>query len=181
MEKRISFVEMQSVKSVAKAVDPILKQKAKVENQIAGLDAEFDAKARAAVEKLYERIKAEKAARLATLNTELEAKQRLLASMESGVVEMTGLHVTDLVVKVVETAENGTKTTKWKTTDIVSYDDSKKQYVITLPTTDEINAAVEEKLAEEEANFQAGNEGTEDTGDAAETEAGQAASGEAAN
>lgn len=136
MEKRTSFIEMQSVKSVAKAVDPILKQKARIESQIAGLDAEFDIKTKAAIEKLHERIKAEKAARLAALNVELEAKQKLLTSMESGVVEMTGMHVADIVVKVVETAENGTKTTKWKTTNIVSYDDSKKQYVIDMQTPD---------------------------------------------
>ena len=108
MEKRISYFEFQSVKSVAKAIDPKVKEAKKLETQIKEL-----------AEK-YKGVLAE------------------IDLYEAGVVKNIGLHVTDLVKKVMEPTGkeiNGkpVKVTKYLPTDIVTYDDSTKEYVITIP------------------------------------------------
>lgn len=133
MEKRISFIEMQSVKSVAKAIDPYLRQKARLEAQLSGLDDEFKAKAAEALEKLKEKIKADMAAKQQKLNSEIEATEKQIAAVEAGIVSIVGFHVTDLVKKVIEPNEKGIKETKYLPTDIVSYDKETKQFIITVP------------------------------------------------
>ena len=122
MEKRISFFEFQSVKSVAKAIEPKLREQAKIKNQMEKLANE------------YKKCDAD------------------IAALESGVVSLIGFHVQDLIKKVVEDTGrvdkegNPVKVTKYVPTDIVTYDDTAKQYVIT--TSDE-EAVVEETPAEE--------------------------------
>ena len=111
MEKRISFFEFQSVKNVAKAIEPHLREQYKIKAQI---------------EKLAEQYKKEQAA---------------IDALEEGVVKIVGFHVNELVKKVVETSEKGLKITKYLPTDMVSYDDATKQFVIT--TVDENSETVE--------------------------------------
>ena len=108
MEKRISYFEFQSVKSVAKAIDPKLREAEKLEAQIKEL-----------AEK-YKGVQAE------------------ISLYEAGVVKNIGFHVTELVKKVMEPTGkeiNGkpVKVTKYLPTDIVTYDDNTKEYVITVP------------------------------------------------
>lgn len=108
MEKRISFFEFQSVKSVAKAIEPKLREQAKIKNQMEKLANE------------YKKCDAD------------------IAALESGVVSLIGFHVKDLIQKVVEDTGrvdkegNPVKVTKYVPTDIVTYDDTAKQYVITI-------------------------------------------------
>ena len=122
MEKRISFFEFQSVKSVAKAIEPKLREQAKIKNQMEKLANE------------YKKCDAD------------------IAALESGVVSLIGFHVQDLIKKVVEDTGrvdkegNPVKVTKYVPTDIVTYDDTAKQYVIT--TSDE-ETVVEETPVEE--------------------------------
>lgn len=75
-----------------------------------------------------------------------------IQSLEAGIVNVIGLRVEDLVKKVVEPGidanGNPKKTTKYVKTDRVSYDDVKKQYVITLPDLPQEQA--EEAPAERE-------------------------------
>lgn len=117
MEKRISFFEFQSVKSVAKAIEPKLREQAKIKNQMEKLANE------------YKKCDAD------------------IAALESGVVNLIGFHVKDLVQKVVEETGrvdkegNAVKVTKYVPTDIVTYDDTAKQYVI--KTSDEETPAEE--------------------------------------
>jgi len=109
MEKRISFFEFQSVKSVAKAIEPKLREQAKIKNQMEKLANE------------YKKCDAD------------------IAALESGVVSLIGFHVKDLVQKIVEETGrvdkegNPVKVTKYVPTDIVTYDDTAKQYVIKTP------------------------------------------------
>ena len=109
MEKRISFFEFQSVKSVAKAIEPKLREQAKIKNQMEKLANE------------YKKCDAD------------------IAALESGVVSLIGFHVKDLIQKVVEDTGrvdkegNPVKVTKYVPTDIVTYDDTAKQYVIKTP------------------------------------------------
>jgi len=110
MEKRISYRDYQSVKSVAKAIDPKLREAASLEKKIAALTEE--------------------------LNT---CKEQI-SFLEAGIVKTLGFHVTDAVKKVIEpTGKTDAKgkpvmQTKYIPTDNVAYDADKKQYVITLGT-----------------------------------------------
>lgn len=70
MEKRISFTQFQSVKTVAKACDPLFRESERLKEQIA---------------KLAEKYKA--------CLTQISA-------LEAGVVQIVGFHVNDLVVRV---------------------------------------------------------------------------------
>lgn len=107
MEKRISYSQFQSVKSVAKACDPLIVKKNK-------LKAKLDA--------IYEEYN--------NLSTQVSA-------LEAGVLQIIGFHVDDLVKKVIETSQdkNGkeVKITKYLPTEIVSYDKDSKQYIISVP------------------------------------------------
>ncbi len=110
MEKRISFYEFQSVKSVAKACDPIMRKRDKVKAQIEKLAKEY---------KEYD--------------TQIQ-------TLEAGIKQIMGFRVEELVKKVIEPGvdKNGkeTKTTKYLPTDMVVYDEATKQFVINVPDAD---------------------------------------------
>lgn len=79
MEKRISYFEYQSVKNVARAIEPHLRTQRTIKAQI---------------ERLAEQFKREQAA---------------IDALEEGVVKVIGFHTTDLIKKVVETTDKGAK------------------------------------------------------------------------
>lgn len=150
MEKRISYSHFQQTKNVAKTIDPILRQKARIQAQIDGLEEEFKQKAEEALEKLKQKIKDDMAKKQASLVAQLEEKDKDIAVFEAGIVNNIGFHITDLVKKVIETDANGNKTTKYLPTDIVSYDSTTREYVITVPDEEQPEAeAATEALAEE--------------------------------
>ena len=138
MEKRISFFEFQSVKSVAKAIEPKLREQAKIKNQMEKLANE------------YKKCDAD------------------IAALESGVVSLIGFHVQDLIKKVVEDTGrvdkegNNVKVTKYVPTDIVTYDDTAKQYVIKTPDEETVT---EETPAEEPVEAPVPEEGSDFDGD----------------
>lgn len=111
MEKRISYSQFQSVRSVAKACDPLITKRNKVSEKINKLVKEYN-----------------------DYNTQIE-------SLEAGIKQIIGFSVEELVKKVIEPGvdANGQpkKTTKYLPTDIVSYDEEKKQYVITVEDSKE--------------------------------------------
>lgn len=115
MEQRISYRDFQSVKSVAKAIDPKVRERETLTKKI---------------QELAEQYK------------KVDAQINLL---EQGIVQTLGFHVTDLVKKIVEpTGANDPKTgkpikvTKYVPTERVAYDAAKKQYVITMPDPENI-------------------------------------------
>ena len=123
MEKRISYSQFQSVKRVAQACDPLMVKREKVKEKIEKLAAEY---------KDYD--------------TQIK-------SLEAGIVQVIGCRVEDIVKKVIEPGVdvNGKtkKTTKYLPTDIVSYDENHKQYVITLPDPENTaNPSAEDKDTE---------------------------------
>lgn len=146
MEKRISFVEFQSVKSVAKAIDPYLRLKSRLENQIAGIDDEFKAKAEEELIKLKARLKANMDAKKEKLETALKENDSQIAAIEAGIVSIIGFHVTDLVKKVREPNEKGDVETKYVPTEIVSYDNAAKEYVISTPDNSEEETQEEQPI-----------------------------------
>ena len=107
MEKKISYSQFQSVKSVAKACDPLIVKRNKIKAKLDVLQQEYD-----------------------DLNGQVSA-------LEAGILQIIGFHVEELVHKVIETSQdkNGkeVKTTKYLPTDIVSYDKDAKQYIINVP------------------------------------------------
>lgn len=107
MEKRISYSEFQSVKSVAKSCDPMITKRNKLKAKIEELAKEY------------------------------KSCDDYISTLEAGVVKIIGFRVEELVKKVIEPGvdNNGQpkKTTKYLPTDIVSYDEKHKQYVITIP------------------------------------------------
>lgn len=109
MEKRISFDQFQSVKRVAQACNPLMVKREKIKAKIEVLVKEY---------KDYD---------------------TQIASLEAGIKQVVGFRVEELVKKVIEPGvdNNGQpkKTTKYLPTDIVSYDEKHKQYVITIPNT----------------------------------------------
>ena len=132
MEKRIPFFHFQSVKSVAKAIDPHLKTMTKLKNSVLAIKEEYDAK--------QAKLKAEFEEKAAKVKQEYDACQLQIDSLETGILQITGFHVADLVKKVIEpTGKTDPKTgkpikvTKYLPTDIVSYDEATKEYVITVP------------------------------------------------
>lgn len=145
MEKRISYSQFQSVKRVAQACDPLIVKKSKLKEKIEKLAAEY---------KDYD---------------------MQIASLEAGIKNVVGFRVEELVKKVIEPGvdQNGQpkKTTKYLPTDIVSYDENTKQYVITTPD--------EEK---EEANPSSDNaESQEENIDTTATETSEPTEGNEAN
>lgn len=107
MEKRISFRDFQSVKSVAKAMDPKLR------------------------ERNILRTKLEK---IAGTYKKVDDQINL---MDASIFQSIGMHVSDLVEKTFVEDSNGNKVAKYMPTSIVSYDDQKKQYVVTIPDNEE--------------------------------------------
>ena len=107
MEKRISYSQFQSVKCVAKACDPLISKRSKLKKKLDKLAKEYE-----------------------DCNTQIQ-------SLETGIVSIIGFPVDKLVKKVIEPGidTNGLpkKTTKYLPTDIVSYDEKYKQYIISIP------------------------------------------------
>ena len=110
MEKRISYSQFQSVKCVAKACDPLISKRNKLAEKLQKVAQEYK-----------------------DCDTQIQ-------SLEAGIVSVIGLRVQELVKKVIEPGvdANGQpkKTTKYLPTDIVSYDEKHKQYVITIKDND---------------------------------------------
>lgn len=106
MEKRISYSQFQSVKCVAKACDPLISKRSKLKEKLDKLAKEYE-----------------------DCNTQIQ-------SLEAGIVSVIGFPVDKLVKKVIEPGidVNGMpkKTTKYLPTDIVSYDEKHKQYIISV-------------------------------------------------
>lgn len=120
MEKRISYAQFQSVKSVAKACNPLMMKREAV---------------KAKIEKLVEEYKG--------YDTQIQ-------TLEAGIKQILGFRVEELVKKVIEPDASGNKVTKYLPTGIVAYDETKKQYVITTPDPVEApqeQAVQEEEIA----------------------------------
>lgn len=117
MEKRISYSQFQQIKSAAKMIDPNMRK----------------------IEALKKKI--------VPLVEEMKSYQAINDSLEEGIVKVIGFHVYDLVKKVIEPtgatdkAGKPVKVTKYLPTDIVSYDEQKKEYVIIVPDNEETNVA----------------------------------------
>lgn len=147
MEKRISFDQFQSVKRVAQACNPLMVKREKIKAKIEAFAKEY---------KDYD---------------------TQISSLEAGIKQVVGFRVEELIKKVIEPGvdNNGQpkKTTKYLPTDIVSYDEKHKQYVITIPNTnpeDEPKSFSESEKAaspSEENNMEALNinSGVEETED----------------
>lgn len=157
MEKRISFFQFQSVKNVAKAIDPKLKEKATLQKKAIALKQELEAKQAKLQKEIDEKT--------SKMEQEFKDCQTQIDLLEAGIVQTLGFHVSDLVKKVIEpTGKTDAKTgkaltvTKYIPTEIVSYDEKAKEFVVTV--NDE-NATVEEP---ECPNAEA-EEPAEDTGD----------------
>ena len=114
MTKELTYTQFQSVKSVAKACDPILRERNALREKLQSLAEAYQ-------------------------NCETQLK-----ALEAGVVGITGLHVEDLVKKVIINGmdKNGkpTKTTKYQPTDRVTYDEARKKFIITLPEPQAVEA-----------------------------------------
>lgn len=106
MEKRISYDQFMSVKRVAQAVNPLVMKRDKLKKKMDTLQQEYN---------------------------DYDAQ---IATLESGIKQVIGFRVQELVKKVIEPGVDGkgnpTKTTKYLPTDIVSYDTDKRQYVISV-------------------------------------------------
>lgn len=107
MEKRISFDQFQSVKRVAQACNPLMVKREKIK------------------------------AKIEALNKKYSDYDTQIASLEAGIKQIVGFRVEELVKKVIEPGVdiNGQpkKTTKYLPTDIVSYDENKKQFIVSIP------------------------------------------------
>ena len=109
MEKRIKYSQFQQVKSAAKLIDPLKRKMAPLKKKVEAMVAE------------------------------MKGYQVQIDAYEAGIVTFMGFHVDELVKKVIEptgkTDANGKPitVTKYIPTDIVTYDEQKKEYVITLP------------------------------------------------
>ena len=132
MEKRIPFFHFQSVKSVAKAIDPYLKTMDKLKSDVLAIKEAYEAK--------QAKLKAEFEEKAAKVKQEYDNCQLQIDSLETGILQVTGFHVAELVKKVIEpTGKTDPKTgkpikvTKYLPTDIVSYDETAKEYVISVP------------------------------------------------
>lgn len=125
MEKRISFDQFQSVKRVAQACNPLMVKREKIK------------------------------AKIEALNKEYNDYDTQIASLEAGIKQVVGFRVEELVKKVIEPGidANGQpkKTTKYLPTDIVSYDETKKQFIVSIPDNDPVDAETKSFSGEETA------------------------------
>nr|DAE12445.1 MAG TPA: hypothetical protein [CrAss-like virus sp. ctjK323] len=125
MEKRISFDQFQSVKRVAQACNPLMVKREKIK------------------------------AKIEALNKEYNDYDTQIASLEAGIKQVVGFRVEELVKKVIESGVdvNGRpkKTTKYLPTDIVSYDENKKQFIVSIPDNDPEDAETNSFSGEETA------------------------------
>ena len=150
MEKRISFFQFQSIKNVAKAIDPKLREKAALQKKGIALKAELEEKKAKLQKEIDEKT--------SKLKAEFDACEQQINLLEAGIVQTLGFHVADAVKKVIEpTGKNDPKTgkaltvTKYLPTDNVSYDDEAKEYIITLPDEEPECPVPEEEITEETA------------------------------
>lgn len=137
MEKRISFDQFQSVKRVAQACNPLMVKREKIK------------------------------AKIEALNKEYSDYDTQIASLEAGIKQVVGFRVEELVKKVIEPGvdANGQpkKTTKYLPTDIVSYDENKKQFIVSIPDNgpkEEVKSFSESEetaSSSEENNMEASN------------------------
>lgn len=137
MKKRISFDQFQSVKRVAQACNPLMVKREKIK------------------------------AKIEALNKEYNDYDTQIASLEAGIKQVVGFRVEELVKKVIEPGvdANGQpkKTTKYLPTDIVSYDENKKQFIISIPDNDpeeepkSFSESEETASPSEENNMEASN------------------------
>lgn len=138
MKKRISYSEFQSVKSVAKSCDPMITKRNKLKAKIEELEKEY------------------------------KSCDDYISTLEAGVVKIMGFRVEQLVKKVIEPGvdANGQpkKTTKYLPTDIVSYDETKKQFIVSIPDDEP------EPLSESEENNMEISAGEPDTNTEVENE-----------
>lgn len=132
MEKRISFFEFQSIKNVAKAIDPKLREKSTLQKKAIALAEELKAK--------QEKLDKEITEKTAKMKEEFDTCEKQIDLLEAGIVQTLGLHVADVVKKVIEpTGKTDPKTgkaltiTKYLPTNAVSYDEQAKEYVINIP------------------------------------------------
>lgn len=149
MKKRISFDQFQSVKRVAQACNPLMVKREKIK------------------------------AKIEALNKEYNDYDTQIASLEAGIKQVVGFRVEELVKKVIEPGVdvNGQpkKTTKYLPTDIVSYDETKKQFIVSIPDNDpedvetkSFSESEETASSSEESNMETStkepdtNAGTED-------------------
>lgn len=149
MEKRISFDQFQSVKRVAQACNPLMVKREKIK------------------------------AKIEALNKEYNDYDTQIASLEAGIKQVIGFRVEELVKKVIEPGVdvNGQpkKTTRYLPTDIVSYDETKKQFIVSIPDdnpenveTKSFSESEETASSSEESNMETSTEeldtnaGTED-------------------
>lgn len=123
MEKRISYFEYQNAVSIAKLIDPMVREKAKALEQYDKLVDQHN--------KLMAKVE-QKAATLQALDDEIEKYQ-------SGIVKYIGFPVTDLIQKVMVPTGKMTPegkpamTAEFKPTNKVRYDEATKEYIITTP------------------------------------------------
>lgn len=107
MEKRISYNDFQSIRRVAQACAPIIATREKLSAKLQGMIQEYN-------------------------NTVAQ-----IEALQAGVKQVYGFPVEALVKKVIESGVDGNgkpkKTTKYLPTEIVSYDEQHKQYVISVP------------------------------------------------
>ena len=144
MEKRISFFNFQSVRAVAKAIDPHLRTMDTLKKKALAVKEEYDEK----LAKLNKELD-EKAGKI---KQEYDACETQINALEAGILQVTGFHVADLVKKVIEpTGKTDPKTgkpikvTNYVPTAIVSYDETTKEFVVKTgedetvvpPTTEE--------------------------------------------
>lgn len=122
MEKRISVNQFRSIVRVAQACNPLVTKRDTIRRKIEALASEY---------KDYD---------------------SQIKSLEAGIVNVVGFRVEQLVNKVIEPGidcnGNAKKTTKYVPTSIVSYDNQKKQYVITVPDETEAISHVETVVEE---------------------------------
>ena len=137
MEKRISYSQFQQVKSAAKMIDPNMRK----------------------IEALKKKIM--------PLVEEMKGYQTQIDALEEGIVKVIGFHVSELVKKVIEptgaTDKNGkpVMVTKYLPTDKVTYDEQKKQYVITSPDT--VAESASEKIVPPTTEDKPGSDYDKDT------------------
>lgn len=137
MEKRISFDQFQSVKRVAQACNPLMVKREKIKAKIEALAAQY---------KDYD---------------------TQIASLEAGIKQIIGFRVEELVKKVIEPGVdvNGQpkKTTKYLPTDIVSYDEEKKQFIVSIPDAEASSTSEEVKTESSETLQNESSEAASDT------------------
>ena len=94
-------------------------------------------------------------AKIEALNKEYNDYDTQIASLEAGIKQVVGFRVEELVKKVIEPGvdANGQpkKTTKYLPTDIVSYDENKKQFIVSIPDNDPEDAETNSFSGEETA------------------------------